>query len=66
VVVGLFDGVLEDLGLVVVLAADEDVGLFEAAGVAGDGDAFEHEVGVEVHEEAVFEGAGLGLVGVDR
>src|SRR5690606_25311900 len=54
VLVGLFEGLLEDVGLVVVLAADEDVGLVEAAGVAGDGDALEHQVGVVVEQQAVF------------
>jgi len=55
----------EDLGLEVVLAADEDVRFADAARVAGDGDALEHQVGVKVHQQAVFEGTRLGLVGVD-
>ena len=54
------------MGLVVVLAADEDVRLAQLAGVAADRDALEDEVGVKVHQEPVFEGARLALVGVDR
>ena len=49
----------------VIFASDEDEGGVDAAGVAGDGDALEHQVRVKVHQHAVFEGAGLGLVGVD-
>lgn len=63
--VGVLDGFFGDVGLVVVFAADEDEGGLEAAGVAGDGDAFELEVGVEVEEESVLEGAGFGFIGVD-
>ncbi len=49
----------------VVFATDEYEGGVDAAGVAGDGDAFEHQVRVKVHQHAVFEGGRLGLVGVD-
>jgi len=35
-----------------------------ADGIGGDGDAFQHQVGIALHEIAVLEGAGLALVGV--
>ena len=34
-------------------------------GVAGEDDAFEHLMRVLLHQDAVVEGAGLALVGVD-
>jgi hypothetical protein len=50
--VRLLDGILDDAGLVVVLTADEDVGGLDPARVAGDGDALEHEVRIEVDAAA--------------
>ncbi len=52
--------------LVVVLAADEDVGLVESARVHADRDALEQPVRIEVHQETILKGARLGLVRVDR
>ncbi len=64
-VVGFLNGAFEDVDLAVVFAANEDVGDVALGGEAGDGDAFEHLVGVVVDEVAVFESAGLGFVGID-
>ena len=49
----------------VVFATDKDESGIDAAGVAGNRDALEHQVRVKVHQHAVFEGRRLGLVGVD-
>ncbi len=55
---------VEDVGLVVVLAADEDEGVAGVGGEGGDRDPLDQLVRVALHQLAVLEGAGLGLVGV--
>ncbi len=62
--VGLGDGGVEDVGLGVVLAADEDEGVAGVGGERGDGDPLDQLVGVALHQLAVLEGARLGLIGV--
>ena len=62
--VGFGDGGVEDVGLGVVLAADEDEGVPGVGGEGGDRDPLDQLVGVALHQLAVLEGAGLGLVGV--
>jgi len=63
--VSLLDRLLDDLGLVVVLAANEEVRGIELTGVARDRDALEDDVRVVVAEQPILEGSGLGLVAVD-
>ena len=63
--VRLLDRLFHHLGLVVVLAADEEVRGVELARVARDRDAFEDQVRIEVAEQAILEGAGLGFIAVD-
>ena len=55
---------VEDVGLRVVLAADEDEGVADAGGERGDRDPLDQLVRVALHQLAVLEGARLGLVGV--
>ena len=63
--VGLVDGLVEDDGLVEVLATDVDVGGAGAHGVTSEEAALDELVRVLPHDLAVLAGAGLGLVGVD-
>ena len=63
---GLVDGRLEDARLPGELAADVDVGEVDVERVAGERDPLDEQVRVVLHDVAVLEGAGLGLVGVDR
>src|SRR5262249_28325836 len=63
--VGLVDGPLHGAERPAVLVAQVDVGGAGPRGVAGEDDAFEYLVRVLFHEDAVVEGAGLALVGVD-
>ena len=63
--VGLVDGLVEDDGLVEVLAADVDVGGPGAHGEAGEEAALDELVRVLPHDLPVLAGARLGLVGVD-
>jgi len=65
IVVGFLDRALEDFGLPVIFAADEDVGDVASRGDGCDRDSFEHLMGVVIHQVAIFESAGLGFVGVD-
>ena len=60
----LGDGRVEDVGLAVVLAADEDEGVPDVGGEGGDRDPLDQLVGVALHQLAVLEGARLGLVRV--
>ena len=62
--VGLLDGRVEDVALQVVLAADVDEAAVRPGGAGGDGDPLDQLVRVLLHQLAVLEGAGLGLVGV--
>ena len=62
--VGLAHGVLEPVGDLGVLAADEDEGAGRAGGHRRDRDALDEQVRVLEHQLAVLEGARLGLVGV--
>ena len=62
--VGLLDGRLEDVGLVRVLAADEDEALVGPGGDRADDAALDQQVRVLLHQQPVLERAGLGLVGV--
>ena len=62
--VGLLGRRLEHVGLLLVLAADVDESLVDPGGVAGDDHALDQLVRVLLHQLAVLEGAGLGLVGV--
>ena len=62
--VGFGDRGVEDVGLRVVLAADEDEGVAGAGGERGDRDPLDQLVRVALHQLAVLEGARLGLVGV--
>jgi hypothetical protein len=66
VLVRLLDRPLEHLRLMVVLAADEEERGVELTRPARDRDALEHQMRIEVDEQAVLEGARLGLVTVDR
>ena len=63
--VRLADRVLDDAGLMVVLAADEEVRGVELTRPAGDRDALEDQMGIEVAEQAILEGPRLRLVAVD-
>ena len=58
------DGGVEDVGLGVVLAADEDEGVAGVGGDRRDRDPLDQLVRVALHQLAVLEGARLGLVGV--
>src|SRR6185312_10850088 len=62
--VGFGDRGVEDVGLRVVLAADEDEGVAGVGGERGDRDPLDQLVRVALHQLAVLEGARLGLVGV--
>ena len=62
--VGLADGGVEDVGLLLVLAADVDERVRCAGRVGADHDALDQLVRVLVHQLAVLEGARLGLVRV--
>ncbi len=55
---------VEDVGLLVVLAADEDEGVAGVGGEGGDRDPLDQLVRVALHQLAVLEGAGLGLIRV--
>src|SRR4030095_2937707 len=57
---------IESGGNVPELAAQVVVGHVGLGGVSGDHHPLQELVGVLLHDLAVFEGAGLGLVGVDR
>src|SRR5205085_1179898 len=65
VLVGLLDRLLEDLGLAVVLAADEDVRDVALRRDRGDRNPLEHLVRVEA-EVAILERPRLRLIEVDR
>ena len=62
--VGLGHGGVEDVGLQLVLAADEDEALVGAGGDRADDAALDQQVRVLLHQQAVLEGARLGLVRV--
>ena len=64
--IGLGDGALHDLEQVAVLAAQVDEAHFGLNGEAGDDRALDHRVRVLLENEAVFAGAGLGLIAVDE
>jgi hypothetical protein len=61
---GLLDGVPQPRLRQRVLAPDVDVALLRPAGVAHDREGFQQGVRVLLHQDPVFERAGLGLVGV--
>src|ERR1019366_2289819 len=61
---GLLDGRLEMLDGQRVLGAHVDVALLRAHGVAGDGHAFEHAVGVALQNGAIHESAGVAFIGI--
>ena len=63
--VGLGDRGVEHVGLLLVLAADVDEALGRADRVGGDRHALDQLMRLHLHQLAVFEGARLGLVGVD-
>ena len=63
--VGFLDGGFEDLAVVVVLAADVEVGGVELARAHADSDAFDNEVWIELDEDLILECGGFRLVGVD-
>ena len=63
-VVGLADRRVEDLGLELVLAADEDERAVGARGHRADDAALDQQVRVLLHQQAVLERARLGLVRV--
>ena len=63
--VGLVDGLLHGPRGRAVLVADVDIGDAGLRGVAGEDDPFEHLMRVFFHQDAVVEGAGFALVGVD-
>ncbi len=60
----LGDRRLEDVGLMRVLAADVDEGAADLRAVGRDDDALDQHVRVLLHQLAVLERAGLGLVGI--
>src|SRR4029077_16475904 len=62
--VGFGDRGVEDVGLRVVLAADEDEGVAGAGGGRGGRDPLDQLMRVALHQLAVLEGTRLGLVGV--
>src|SRR6185295_1871120 len=62
--VRLRHGRVEDVGLQLVLAADEDEALVRARRDRADDAALDQEVRVLLHQEPVLEGPGLGLVGI--
>src|SRR6185436_18554811 len=61
---GLRDRPLEDLRLLLILAADVDEGAVRVRGVGGDDHPLDEHVRGLLHQLAVLEGARLGLVGV--
>src|SRR5439155_20788151 len=61
---GLLDGALQALDRQRVLAADIDEAALAGGGAGGDGHRLEERERVLFHQDAVFEGAGLRLVGV--
>ena len=63
--VGLGDRRVEHVGLLLVLAADVDERLRRVDRVGGDDDALDQLMRVLLHQLAVLERPGLGLVGVD-
>ncbi len=64
-VVRLGDGPLQHLGLAVILAADVDVGDVALRREARDGDAFQQQVRVVIHQQPILERARLALIRVD-
>src|SRR5487761_633037 len=63
--IGLVDRRLEDLRLVIELAADIDVAVMRAHADASEDAAFDQLMRVVTHDVTVLAGAGLALVGVD-
>ncbi len=63
---GLFNGLNQTCIGKIVLAADVDEGRFGLNGMGTEDDAFDQLMGVVLHDDAVFEGAGLRLVRVDH
>src|SRR5450830_1580179 len=61
---GLRDGDVQPLDGHGVLGAHVDVPTGGADGVAGDGHALQHRVGVALQDRAIHEGSGVALVGV--
>ncbi len=61
---GGLDGLIQPVHGQVIFAPDVDVADAGAHGVAGDGHAFQHPVGIAFHDVAVLDGAGLAFVGV--
>lgn len=61
----LFEGVFEHMGLMVVFAADEDIGLGQSTRIHTDGDTFEQQVRFKVKQQPILESARLGLIRVD-
>ena len=51
-------------GSAVILAAQEDIALLRAVGVAGQDHAFDQQVRLLLHQQAILEGARLHFVGV--
>src|SRR5204862_5117065 len=64
-VVGLIDGRLQPLCLVIKLAADVDVASVDAHADRGEQAAFDQLVRVVADDVAVFAGARLALIGID-
>src|SRR5882724_3089769 len=64
--VGIVDRLLHDGEQIAVFAADIDISLLRADGEAGDNHALDDGVRILLEDEAVFAGAGFGLVPIDQ
>ena len=61
---GGLDGLIQPIHGQVIFTPAIDVADAGAHGVAGDGHAFQHPVGIAFHDVAVLDGAGLAFIGV--
>ena len=63
--IGLIDGPLHGDGLAGVFPTDEEVRVVQFAGPARDGNAFQDQMRIKVHQQAVFESSGFCFIAVD-
>ena len=63
--VGFGDGLIHDVDEIAILTANVNPAVLRTHDEAANHHAFEERMGVELHEQAVFAGAGFGFIGVD-
>ena len=63
--IGLIDGPLHGDGLAGVFPTNEEVRVVQFAGPARDGNAFQDQMRIKVHQQAVFECSGFCFIAVD-